>query len=901
MADRIIIPGLSNEQNRALQAVFQKFDDEISELKREKGRAGVIEHDYSAKAGEFLNIEAPSAGLTITLPKSTQRLRNARVTMSFRNENPVRIVVTLGLINREAFVINTAIGTFDAVCDGIGGWSVMAGVTSSGSPTDARYVLGAAHASLPNAAVGTDSTEVDFSFTPGGIANWVLRAASVVLGRLQTIAPQRVLGNDLAVNSSPQEVTVHQELDWIPGSEGWIFDGVDDRIDCGNFNSFDRGNAFTLSAWVEYSTTGTQRELITKFNNLGGSSAAGYRLFISAADKPTFYIADNAVSSDLHVETTAAITATRHHVVATYSGNSLAAGVQLYVDGALVAKTTVGLGTVGGVCTNTNGFCLGGFDNTGSFAGLLTHCAVWPIELTAAQVAEVYGGGSPPDLLNLATTPDPQFWAKLDTNDTTGAGGINDYGTGNHDGTAEGGLALSTGTIGGLPMRGATLWQIIPPGTSGFPLCSNGFGGLLSYRQIAAGALPAYSAETFLGNFTAASAVPAARTGTSVAGAGLTYAAGGTLAVGASTSIAVNADDIQRAALTGDVTASQNSNATTIANNAVTNAKAADMASPRLKGRTTAATGDPEDLTLVNSTSNTWNTATGGSISVERAALTGDVTASANSNATTIANDAVTNAKAANMAQSTMKGRSEGSGTGDPEDLTTTQIEAILDGQAWSWAAAHTWAGTFDISADITGTIQWRCTSNILIESTAEEVTVQAENQVILASDVVDITGDDASDGFLRFDAATASTPTVGASQGMFWVEDPGAVDTIPRFTNDANEDLYLITGGDTLAHSGATSGNLGTISIGGLAPGGTFTLLGMTGAYQIEGFSGNNVQGMWFFIVGTSTQTGTLFHDDATATAANRLSLLAATDRVGTNLCAIAAYSSSRSRWIII
>src|SRR5690349_13724700 len=64
---------------------------------------------------------------------------------------------------------------------------------------------------------------------------------------------------------------------------------------------------------------------------------------------------------------------------------------------------------------------------------------------------------------------------------------------------------------------------------------------------------------------------------------------------------------------------------------------------------------------------------------LQRAALTGDVTASAGSNATTIANDAVTNAKAANMADSTIKGRAAGAGTGDPTDLTATQATAILN------------------------------------------------------------------------------------------------------------------------------------------------------------------------------------------------------------------------------
>lgn len=57
---------------------------------------------------------------------------------------------------------------------------------------------------------------------------------------------------------------------------------------------------------------------------------------------------------------------------------------------------------------------------------------------------------------------------------------------------------------------------------------------------------------------------------------------------------------------------------------------------------------------------------------------TGDVT-SVGDGATTIANDAVTNAKLANMAQDTLKGRTSGAGTGDPVDLTATQARTILN------------------------------------------------------------------------------------------------------------------------------------------------------------------------------------------------------------------------------
>lgn len=41
-------------------------------------------------------------------------------------------------------------------------------------------------------------------------------------------------------------------------------------------------------------------------------------------------------------------------------------------------------------------------------------------------------------------------------------------------------------------------------------------------------------------------------------------------------------------------------------------------------------------------------------------------------------NDSVTNAKLANMAQATIKGRQAGSGTGDPEDLTASQARTAL-------------------------------------------------------------------------------------------------------------------------------------------------------------------------------------------------------------------------------
>lgn len=89
-------------------------------------------------------------------------------------------------------------------------------------------------------------------------------------------------------------------------------------------------------------------------------------------------------------------------------------------------------------------------------------------------------------------------------------------------------------------------------------------------------------------------------------------------------------------------------------------------ATDRLFGRDTASAGPAEEITVGGGIEFT------GSGGIQRSALTGDVTASAGSNSTTIANDAVTYAKMQNVsAQYRVLGRSS-SGAGDVEEITTS-------------------------------------------------------------------------------------------------------------------------------------------------------------------------------------------------------------------------------------
>lgn len=110
----------------------------------------------------------------------------------------------------------------------------------------------------------------------------------------------------------------------------------------------------------------------------------------------------------------------------------------------------------------------------------------------------------------------------------------------------------------------------------------------------------------------------------------------------------------------------------------------------------------------------------------------GDVT-SVGDGATTIANDAVTNAKLANMAVNTIKGRITAS-TGDPEDLTATQVRTIInvaDGAEVNQNTFSTVAvsGQSDVVADSkTDTLTFVAGTNITIttDAGADSVTINA-------------------------------------------------------------------------------------------------------------------------------------------------------------------------------
>lgn len=195
--DRIIIPGIPTDAARVIIAEIAALKDELALLQRKGGRAGIVTTDTAAKPGELLNIEGPSGEtITIVLPQATQALRNARVTLSFRNSNPVRVVCVLGTVNGEAFVLNDRPGTYDAICDGLGGWAVQVGVSEAGS----------------GAGGGGGSVSTDLA----GLS--VLGRAGNTLGAMAAItstAARQVLRNDDAGTSLEWEFPIEAQANGV--------------------------------------------------------------------------------------------------------------------------------------------------------------------------------------------------------------------------------------------------------------------------------------------------------------------------------------------------------------------------------------------------------------------------------------------------------------------------------------------------------------------------------------------------------------------------------------------------------------------------------------------------------------------------------------------------------------
>jgi len=165
--------------------------------------------------------------------------------------------------------------------------------------------------------------------------------------------------------------------------------------------SFDTSHAFSLMAWVKTADQGLSlMPIVGKVD----SSQTGYLLFIDNNAFPFPNSIKGGGRFGLLLDVQGKITLAEsmvsvndgawHFLVATYDGSGTQAGIQLYLDGAVVAtQGNPNQPQVAGSILNTASFAIGGglpaAPSVGTFEGLIDEVAVFGTALTQTQVQKL--------------------------------------------------------------------------------------------------------------------------------------------------------------------------------------------------------------------------------------------------------------------------------------------------------------------------------------------------------------------------------------------------------------------------------------------------------------------------------------------------------------------------------
>ena len=178
------------------------------------------------------------------------------------------------------------------------------------------------------------------------------------------------------------------------------FEGAD-YINCGDDNMFSFGNGttdspFSVSFWTKLnSVTGTQPFLskdITSPNrewaiSIFSDSSNGVRIFLKNQGGNTQQSIDSS---------TALTTGVWYHITTTYDGrggSNAADGLSIYINGSLDTPTNIAKGTYTAMSNTTAPVYIGKY-STNEIDGKMTEVSIFDYDLSASQVATLYGTGS---------------------------------------------------------------------------------------------------------------------------------------------------------------------------------------------------------------------------------------------------------------------------------------------------------------------------------------------------------------------------------------------------------------------------------------------------------------------------------------------------------------------------
>jgi hypothetical protein len=201
---------------------------------------------------------------------------------------------------------------------------------------------------------------------------------------------------DSSGNSRNGTLTNMETGDWTAGklNNCLDFDGTNEYVDCGAIAGFERDEAFSVEFWFKTSLARTQFILAKQDD----STKRGWSAYIRQASgnfRLAFFLGNNNTSNYIAVEYPMDVNDNLfHHGCITYDGSSIAAGVNVFVDGDNTGNVVI-LDALSATIINSATCQIGTRGGSSSFAfdGLIDEVAIYELELSSAQVAARYNTG----------------------------------------------------------------------------------------------------------------------------------------------------------------------------------------------------------------------------------------------------------------------------------------------------------------------------------------------------------------------------------------------------------------------------------------------------------------------------------------------------------------------------
>jgi len=188
---------------------------------------------------------------------------------------------------------------------------------------------------------------------------------------------------------------------WTSNNRRWgtgalMFDGTNDTVSIGSESSFDfeRTQAFSIEAWIKYSsTTAAARTIYSKMAN--ASPYTGYEFWVNSSNKLSVYLINTYSSNLIYVTAQSSIDdGNWHYVAMTYDGSSTAAGVKVYLD-AKQEELSIAYDSLSATILNNITPMIGSRNNSAYyFRGVIDSTRVYSRALSASEILANYNAGN---------------------------------------------------------------------------------------------------------------------------------------------------------------------------------------------------------------------------------------------------------------------------------------------------------------------------------------------------------------------------------------------------------------------------------------------------------------------------------------------------------------------------